>query len=209
MGFDWRLVAIRRRGSQGDPRERGADRRLRLHQALGLGAGRHCLPHWFITNKLPRVGRINLTYELTEAGTTRTEFSIVRRGKDGYYLVSAGVWTAYDADYQRKAADDCTVRGGGAVLVRDVTAQWDVFALAGPNSRTLLMSLVRDAERETVLSNKRFPWLSIRDFKLLMCPTVALRVAHTGELGRELHHPIEMQTFVFDRLMEAGEPLGP
>ena len=133
----------------------------------------------------------------------------MRRGKDGYYLVSAGVWTAYDADYLRKAADDCTVRGGGAVLVRDVTTQWGVFALAGPNSRTLLKSLVRDAERETVLSNKRFPWLSIRDFKLLMCPTVALRLAYTGELGRELHHPIEMQTFVFDRLMEAGEPLGP
>lgn len=99
--------------------------------------------------------------------------------------------------------------GGGAALVRDVTAQWGVFALAGPNSRTLLKSLVRDAERETVLPNKRFPWLSSRDFEPLMRPTVALRVAYTGELGRELHHPIEMQTYVFDRLMEAGEPLGP
>ena len=95
------------------------------------------------------------------------------------------------------------------MLVRDVTAQWGVFALAGPNSRTLLKSLVRDAERETVLPNKRFPWLSSRDFEPLMRPTVALRVAYTGELGRELHHPIEMQTYVFDRLMEAGEPLGP
>ncbi len=41
-----------------------------------------------------------------------------------------------------------------------------------------------------------------------MCPTVALRVAYTGELGWELHHPIEMQNYLFDRLMEAGEPLG-
>ena len=40
-----------------------------------------------------------------------------------------------------------------------------------------------------------------------MCP-VALRVAYTGELGWELHHPIEMQNYLFDRLMEAGEPLG-
>ena len=41
-----------------------------------------------------------------------------------------------------------------------------------------------------------------------MCPVNALRVAYTGELGWELHHPIEMQNYLFDRLMEAGEPLG-
>jgi dimethylglycine dehydrogenase len=40
-----------------------------------------------------------------------------------------------------------------------------------------------------------------------MCPTLALRVAYTGELGWELHHPIEMQNYLFDRLMEAGEPM--
>ena len=42
-----------------------------------------------------------------------------------------------------------------------------------------------------------------------MCPVTALRVAYTGELGWELHHPIEMQNYLFDRLMEAGEPHGP
>ena len=41
-----------------------------------------------------------------------------------------------------------------------------------------------------------------------MCPVNALRVAYTGELGWELHHPVEMQNYLFDRLMEAGEPLG-
>ena len=53
---------------------------------------------WFTTNKLPKVGRINLTYALTPTGTTRTEYTIVRRRGDGYYLVSAGAWSAYDAD---------------------------------------------------------------------------------------------------------------
>ena len=41
-----------------------------------------------------------------------------------------------------------------------------------------------------------------------MCPVRAVRVAYTGELGWELHHPIEMQTYLWDRLMEAGEPHG-
>ena len=41
-----------------------------------------------------------------------------------------------------------------------------------------------------------------------MVPVNAIRVAYTGELGWELHHPIEMQTHLFDRLMAAGEPHG-
>ena len=36
----------------------------------------------------------------------------------------------------------------------------------------------------------------------------ALRVNFVGELGWELHHPIEMQNTIFDLLMEAGRPLG-
>jgi dimethylglycine dehydrogenase len=38
-----------------------------------------------------------------------------------------------------------------------------------------------------------------------MCPVMAVRVAYTGELGWELHHPIEMQNALWDRLMAAGE----
>ena len=64
---------------------------------------------------------------------------------------------------------------------------------------------MRDADPATALSNKRFPWLSARRLELLMCPVNAIRVAYTGELGWELHHPMEMQNYLFDRLMEAGE----
>ncbi|MFQ8431185.1 GcvT family protein [Amaricoccus sp. W119] len=172
------------------------------------GPGATAFLDWFTTNKLPKVGRINLTYALTGAGTTRTEYTIVRRQENGYYLVSAGAWTAYDADNLKKSAEDFMAEGGETVMVHDVTTQWGVFALAGPNSRAILKELIRDAEPETALSNKRFPWLSAREIELGMVPTVAIRVAYTGELGWELHHPIEMQNHLFDRLMEAGEKHG-
>ena len=35
-----------------------------------------------------------------------------------------------------------------------------------------------------------------------------MRVNFVGELGYELHHPIEMQNAIFDALMEAGAPFG-
>ncbi|MEM9523676.1 MAG: FAD-dependent oxidoreductase [Pseudomonadota bacterium] len=163
---------------------------------------------WFTCNKLPKPGRINLTYALTGHGTTRTEYTIVRRRDDGYYLVSAGAWQAYDSDYLQKAAEDFMARSGKPVIVHDVTTQWGVFAIAGPKSREVLKTLIRDVEPETALSNRRFPWLSCRDIELGMVPTVAVRVAYTGELGWELHHPIEMQNNLWDQLMAAGEPHG-
>ena len=171
------------------------------------GPGATAFLDWFTCNKLPKVGRINLTYALTAAGTTRTEYTIVRLAEDSYYLVSAGAWQAYDSDFLRKAVEDRMAEFGWMSL-HDVTTQWGVFAIAGPKSRDVLAGLIRDAEPETALSNKRFPWLSCREIELGMVPVRAIRVAYTGELGWELHHPIEMQTHLWDRLIEAGKPHG-
>lgn len=175
------------------------------HRVKGPGAT--AFLDWFTSNRLPKVGRINLTYALTDAGTTRTEYTIVRLGEDDYYLVSAGAWADYDGDFLRKSAQDAEPRFG-RIEVQDVTTQWGVFALAGPNSRALLGDLIRDAEPATALSNKRFPWLSARRIELGMCPVQAIRVAYTGELGWELHHPIEMQNYLFDLLEKAGQAHG-
>ncbi len=171
------------------------------------GPGATAFLNWFTTNKLPKVGRINLTYALTEKGTTRTEYTIVRLSEDHYYLVSAGAWQTYDSDYLAKAVND-KVPEFGPMYLSDITSQRGVFAVAGPRSRDVLNKLVVDAEPETVLSNKRFPWLSMRHIELKMCPTMAIRVAYTGELGWELHHPMEMQNYLFDQIMEAGEEHG-
>jgi len=171
------------------------------------GPGATAFLDWFTCNKLPKVGRVNLTYALTSAGTVRTEYTIVRQAEDVYYLVSAGGWHAYDEDFLLKAVEDKAAEFG-PVIVEDVTTRHGVFALAGPNARATLAGLIRDADPATALSNKRFPWLSARQIELGMVPVNALRVAYTGELGWELHHPIEMQNHLFDRLMEAGAAHG-
>ena len=171
------------------------------------GPGATAFLDWFTCNKLPKVGRINLTYALTTAGTTRTEYTIVRLAEDEYYLVSAGAWTAYDSDFLMKAIED-KIPEFGWISCHDVTTQWGVFAIAGPKSRDVLNSLIRDADPATALTNKRFPWLSCREIELGMCPVRAIRVAYTGELGWELHHPIEMQNYLWDQLMAAGAPHG-
>ncbi|SIS55138.1 GcvT family protein [Phaeovulum vinaykumarii] len=172
------------------------------------GPGATAFLDHFTCNKLPKVGRINLTYALTDAGTTRTEYTIVRLAENEYYLISAGAWTDYDADFLMKSAEDFMAAGGGYLDIHDVTTQWGVYALAGPNARALLNEIVKDGVPETVLSNKRFPWLSWRNIELGMCPVRAVRVAYTGELGWELHFPIEFGRYLWDLIFSVGAKHG-
>ena len=175
------------------------------HHVAGVGATRFL--DWYTCNKLPGVGRVNLTYALTSAGTTRSEFTIARLDEDEYYLISAGAWAAYDGDSLRKAAEE---KAGefGRVDIRDITSQWGVFAIAGPNTRNVLNKIAGPSESESALSNRNFPWMGARDLELGMCPVRALRVSYTGSLGWELHHPIEMQNYLFDLLESAGKDEG-
>ena len=74
------------------------------------------------------------------------------------------------------------------------------MVLAGPKSRDVLQKLT-----DTDLSNESFKWLTGKKINVGYATAEALRVNFVGELGWELHHPIEMQNYIFDQLMAAGE----
>jgi dimethylglycine dehydrogenase len=216
LGFDDHAARSFRRGGwwrYAEQEARAVRERVGLYDATAFaktrikGPGAAAFLDWLTCNRLPKTGRINLTYALTDAGTVRTEATIVRLAEDDFYVVTAGSAQLYDQDYFEKEAARARDRFGW-IEVQDVTTQWGVFALAGPLSREVLRPLVVDADPATALSNKRFPWLSMRRLDLGMVPTMAIRVAYTGELGYELHHPIEMQNRLFDALWEAGEAHG-
>src|SRR5262249_32118872 len=71
--------------------------------------------------------------------------------------------------------------------------------LAGPRSRDVLAK-VTDAD----MSNTAFQWLTGQKISIGAAPVDALRLNFIGELGWEIHHPIEMQNYIFDQLMAAG-----
>ncbi len=141
---------------------------------------------------------MNLCHLLTSRGGVRSEFTVYKVREGGYYLVSAGALERHDHDVLRKLLPE-----DGSVEMYHVTKEWGVLVLAGPRSRELLAK-VTGAD----LSNAAFPWLSGREINIGPASAHALRVNFVGELGWELHHPIEMQNAIFDALMEAGEEFG-
>ncbi|MFV2091900.1 MAG: aminomethyltransferase family protein, partial [Hyphomicrobiales bacterium] len=87
----------------------------------------------------------------------------------------------------------------GSVQMTPVTSQWGVLVLAGPRARDVLQKLT-----DTDLSNDNFKWLTGREINVGYASAQAIRVNFVGELGWELHHPIEMQNYIYDQLFEAG-----
>ena len=67
-----------------------------------------------------------------------------------------------------------------------------------------MLSRLTDAE----LTTDSFPWLTGQEIEVAGVPCLALRVSYVGELGWELHHPLEEMTTLYPAIEEAGEGLG-
>lgn len=163
------------------------------------GPGAETFLDYFVANRLPgKVGGMCLAHALNRNGGVHSEFTIRRESASSFYLVSAGALQRLDHDYLQKHMPK-----DGSVQFTQLTGAYGVLVLAGPKSRQL-MQRVCDAD----LSNDAFRWLTAQDIRVGMAPVNAMRVNFVGELGWELHHPIEYQNHIFDALFKAGEDLG-
>ncbi|WP_119168103.1 GcvT family protein [Algihabitans albus] len=164
------------------------------------GPGAEAYLDRLVANVIPKkIGRMSLSHALTKHGGIRSEFTITKLGEQRYYLISSGAANRFDWDFLWKA-----LPGDGSVQLEDVTLHRGVFVLAGPNARKVLEQ-VTDSD----ISNAAFPWLSMQEIAIGVAGDVrALRVNFVGELGWELHHPIEYQHAIYDALMQAGAAHG-
>lgn len=163
------------------------------------GVGAEAYLERLCANSLPkRVGRIALTQMCTPAGGVECDVTVTRLAEDFFYVVSAAAAEAHDEAWLLSHLPN-----RGRVRVENVTARYGVLTLAGPRSRQLLSALT-DAD----CGAEAFPFFSCREIEVGMAPVRALRVSYVGELGFELHHPIEYQRHIYAQLLEAGEPLG-
>ena len=152
-----------------------------------------------IANRVPRRdGRVVLAHALTELGGIESEFTVTRFDERRFYLLSAAVAQIHDHDWLVQHREE-----GEEVAIADVTDDYGALAVTGPRSRELLAKLT-DAD----LGNDAFPWLSAREIEVAGVPLRALRVSYVGELGWELHHPMDRMESLYDAVMAAGEEFG-
>ena len=154
-------------------------------------------------NLLPaQTGGICLTCLIGENGRIEGEASVAKLGQNHYYLVYAAVREAALLDWMEQQ-----VRAGESVCFQNVSEAYGVIMLAGPKSGKILAECT-DACLDAGLDSGAFRWLSTRPISIAGVEVRAMRMTYTGELGWELHIPVQRMAEVYRAVTSAGHGKG-
>ncbi len=154
---------------------------------------------WIAANDVAKApGSLVYTQMLNKRGGIECDLTVSRLSEDSYYIVTGTGFATHDFAWIK-----ANFPSGLDVRLMDVTSANAVLSLMGPKSREVLAA-VSDAD----VSNAAFPFGSWREIMIAGSPVRALRVTYVGELGWELHLPVETAGAVYDALRAAGKPFG-
>ncbi|MDX6319095.1 MAG: hypothetical protein QOD35_2495 [Nocardioidaceae bacterium] len=144
------------------------------------------------------VGRVIYTPVLDEGGGFRSDLTIMRLAHDRFRVVTGGAHGMVDLKW---FADRLPKDGTAAVV--DLTSAYTTIGLWGPRARDILGSLTGDD-----VSNEGFGFGTCREIEIDSVCVLASRISYVGELGWELHVPIEQGLKLWELLHEAGKQHG-
>jgi heterotetrameric sarcosine oxidase gamma subunit len=163
------------------------------------GSGAERALSWICANDVSKpVGRLTYTQMLNSRAGIECDLTVARLAPDSFYIVTGTGFRTHDAAWIRDH-----IPAGLEATLHDVTEAHATLSLMGPASRAIL-SAVTEAD----VSNAAFPFGHVREIAVAGHVLRALRVTYVGELGWELHVPMDAAGAVFDALMEAGRPHG-
>ena len=163
------------------------------------GPGALALLQKLAVNDLDRpIGTIVYTQLCNERGGIEADVTITRLAADRFYFVTGSALGVRDrSTIERQLPAD------GSVDIVEQTSAKAVLNLCGPRSRDVLAALT-----DAPLDNASFPYMSARAIDVAYAPVLALRVTYLGELGYELHVPVDYALALYERLWGAGQAHG-
>ncbi|MBI4883114.1 MAG: FAD-dependent oxidoreductase [Actinobacteria bacterium] len=152
---------------------------------------------WLCANNIDKApGSLTYTQLLDDRGGIQCDLTVARVDSDEFYIVTGTGFATHDFNWIERN----TPPGLDARLV-DVTESRSVLTLMGPNSRAILEAVTGEDH-----SNETFPFATMQQITIAGSPVRALRITYMGELGWELHIPIEQAAATYDALVAAGRP---
>jgi 4-methylaminobutanoate oxidase (formaldehyde-forming) len=154
---------------------------------------------WICANNIAKQpGSLTYTQMLNERGGIECDLTVARLAADRFYIVTGTGFATHDFAWIR-----ANIPAGLDAHLIDVTSSHAVMSLMGPSARDVLSAVGRDD-----LSDDGFPFGAAREIHIAGAPVTALRLTYVGELGWELHMPVECAAHVYQLLMKAGEEHG-
>ena len=135
---------------------------------------------------------------LNDQGGIECDLTCVRIAEDEYYIITGTGFVTHDFDHISR-----NIPVGMHAQLVDVTSAYAVLSLFGPNARLILQEITGDD-----ISNDALPFGAAKTIGIAGCPVRALRVSYVGELGWELHLPVEYAVTVYEAIHRAGAAHG-
>ncbi len=138
------------------------------------------------------------TQLLNTRGGIEADLTVTRLSENEYYIITGTGSVTHDSHWitsHFKKNED--------VRLEDITASNAVLSVMGPCSR-----LVMESVTDTDVSDQGFSFGCARNLKIAGVETLAIRLTYVGELGWELHFPVENALSVYWALMNAGKQYG-
>lgn len=166
-------------------------------EVTGPGALEY-LEHMVVARVDRPVGRIMYTPVLAPNGGFRSDLTIVRQGDERFRIITGGADGARDHTWflAHLPAD-------GSVSLTDITSATCTIGLWGPRARDILAAATADD-----VSNEGFPFGRAKQITIGTVPVLAIRISYVGDLGWELHAPMEQGQQLWDVIEQAGSPHG-
>jgi len=144
------------------------------------------------------VGSIIYTQLCNQRGGIECDLTVMRIGPEQFYVVTGSGFGVHDRDWiQSQLPVDSNIN------IRELTTAWAVINLCGPLARRVLEKLTPDD-----VSNSTFPFATCRWIELGAAQVLAARIGYVGELGWELHVPVDYACHVYECLWTAGQEFG-
>lgn len=141
-------------------------------------------------------GSLTYTQMLNRKGGIECDLTVARLGPQDFFIVTGTGFATHDFDWIARNLQ-------GDAHLADITSSMAVLSLMGPKSREILSRQSPDD-----LTNAGFPFGTARWISVAGCAVLALRVTYVGELGWELHMPVEVAVTVYEALMSGeGAPV--
>jgi sarcosine oxidase subunit alpha len=144
------------------------------------------------------VGRARYGLMVNEEGIVSDDGVAARLSEDAWYVTvtTGGAEAVYEGiEWNLQSGWNYEVH------VVNMTDTYTAMNLTGPNARAALQPLT-----EIDLSNEAFPYMGVRQGMVAGVPVIILRIGFTGELGYEIHAPAGYGLYLWEKLMEAGQP---
>ena len=145
-----------------------------------------------------RAGRVVYTSLLDERGGFKADLTIMRLGPQRFRVVTGGATGMADMKWFARH-----LPADGSAALADLTSAQSTLGLWGPRARTVLQAVTSDD-----VSHAGFGFGSCREIEIGGVTVLASRISYVGELGWELHVPMEQGARVWDTLWDAGVPHG-